>query len=59
MACRKCENYLLCCVCRLKINVALDNASAVYLICSDADCLVSKLERYSRFHGSSPFIDVC
>lgn len=40
-----------------KIDVALDNASAVYLICSDVDYLVSKLKRYSVFHVSGSYID--
>lgn len=41
-----------------KIDVALDNASAAYSICSDVDYLVSKLKRYSGFHGSGSYIGV-
>jgi len=41
-----------------KIDVDLGNASAAYLICSDVDYLVSKLKRYSGFHGSGSCTDV-
>ena len=47
-----------CCVYRAKNWRCPDYASAAYLICSDVDYLVSKLKRYSKFHGSGSYIDV-